>query len=364
MVGITINYPCVTIDLDKIKHNTAHIVNLCRQNHIEVAGVTKVFSANPRIVQTMVEGGIAYIADSRLKNLMKLSHFSLPKILLRLPMLSETKDVVQYADISLNSEIETLKALSKQSLLQKRNHKVILMIDLGDLREGIWNVNEIFTTIEAALPLKGIQIVGIGTNLTCYGGILPDEINLGRLMTYKQRIQDDYGLNLKMISGGNSSSLHLITNHKLPEGINQLRLGESILLGRETAFRTRIPDTYDDIFTLQCEIIELKQKPSIPFGKIGTDAFGEKPVFDNAGIRKRALCGIGRQDIGIRDMIPLDENISILGGSSDHLILDLTNSSIEYKVGSILNFKLTYGGVLRVFTSPYVNKVYKNSTTT
>lgn len=234
------------------------------------------------------------------------------------------------------------------------------MIDLGDLREGIIEETEIFHTIEEILNLKGVALVGIGTNLTCYGGVIPTEKNLSELVRLKEVIERKYELKIETVSGGNSSSLYLIEKGDIPAGINQLRLGESIVLGRETAFGTQIKGTYDDCFKLLAEVIEVKEKPSLPIGeKVGIDAFGKKPRFDDKGIRTRAICAIGRQDIDVEGLIPDEKTISILGASSDQLILDVTDCDRVYKVGDNVSFKLTYSGILSSMTSEYVTKMVK-----
>ncbi|MCT4687238.1 ornithine racemase Orr [Vallitalea sp.] len=351
-------YPRVEINLVKIRNNAKKLVEMCNENNIDVVGVTKVFCGKPKIVREMVKGGIRVIGDSRLENLKKLKRFKLPKLLLRLPMISEAEEVVQYADISLNSEIPTIRRLSKEAKKRNIRHKIILMVDLGDLREGIFDKEEIFETVEIMISLDNIDLIGIGTNLTCYGGVLPDKYNLQRLLTLKESIRRKYKLNLKVVSGGNSSSLHLIEEGDMPQGINQLRLGESIVLGRETAYGKKVENTFQDAITLQCEIIELQDKPSVPIGIIGMDAFGKVPFFNDKGIRRRAICAIGRQDVDPIHILPDDKRIEIIGSSSDHLILDVTDSNENYNVGSILRFSLKYGSVLSLFTSEYVKKIY------
>ncbi|NMB27103.1 MAG: alanine/ornithine racemase family PLP-dependent enzyme [Tissierellia bacterium] len=349
-------YPKIKIDLDKIEHNVKVIVNLCKRNNIEIAGVTKVFCANPEITQAYITGGIAYLADSRVENLIKLKDFNIPKIMLRLPMISEVEKVVEFSDISLNSSVETIKALSEKAIEKGKIHKIILMVDLGDLREGFYDEEELYNTVEEILKLRGIKLIGIGTNLTCYGGVIPDETNLGRLIKVGKIIEKKYNIKLEIISGGNSSNLYLLLKDKNIEGINNLRLGESLVLGRETSYGGKIDDTYDDAFQLITEIIEIKEKPSIPTGEVGMDAFGKVPTFIDKGIRKRIICAIGKQDIELDAIMPIDKGISILGASSDHLILDGTDSERNYKVGDKVSFKLTYAGILRAMTSEYVKK--------
>lgn len=353
------SYPRLEISIEKIKHNTETLVRMCHSSGIQVAGVTKAFCGNEIIADAMVAGGIDIIADSRIQNLKRLSNIKLPKLLLRLPMISQAGEIIGCADISLNSEIETIRALSREARLQNKTHQVILMFDLGDLREGIIDQNELYSVVDETLQLDGIRVAGIGTNLTCYGGVVPTEENLSRLVELKKDIEKHFVINLDIVSGGNSSSIPLVENKTMPEGVNQLRLGETIVLGREPAYGHHIKGTYDDGFKLITEIIEIKDKPSIPIGDITVDSFGNKPIFIDKGTRKRAICAIGKQDVFPELIIPDDRDIVILGASSDHLILDITECQKEYQVGGLVSFKLTYGGVLCCMTSPYVDKTFR-----
>jgi ornithine racemase len=350
-------YPRLEISLQKIRHNTETLVRMCRKSGIRVAGVTKAFCGNREVASAMVAGEIDALADSRLENLQRYKDFKLPKLLLRLPMISQASEVVEIADISLNSELETIKALSREAILQDRVHRVILMFDLGDLREGIIDPAELLRTAQETTKLAGIRLAGIGTNLTCLGGVIPTQENLSKLVSLKRSIEEHLNTPINIVSGGNSSSLHLLAEGGMPPEINHLRLGESILLGRETAYGRSIHGLYDDSFLLVLEIIEVKEKPSLPIGEIGMDSFGNKPVFVDKGIRIRAICAIGKQDIDPISMLPKDKDIHIEGASSDHLILDVTDSPRRYKVGSLVPFELTYGGILRSMSSAYVRKV-------
>jgi predicted amino acid racemase len=353
------NFPCVEIDLKKITHNTKVIIELCKQKDIHVVGVSKVFCAKKPVVQAMINGGIEIIGDSRLENLKKLELLNCRKMLLRIPMESSASEVVKYSDISLNSEIDTVKLLSKAAKRMNKIHHIILMVDLGDLREGV-SEEETIKVVKEIMSFPNIKLCGLGTNLTCYGGIIPDSTNLGRLLALKENISSLLGINLPIVSGGNSSSLHLVIDGSIPRGINQLRIGEAIVLGRETAYGNSIENTYRDAFVLKGEIIEMKSKPSVPKGKIGMDAFGQVPIFTDKGTIKRAIIAIGRQDIVPEGLTPGDKNLEILGASSDHLIVNLSNSAASYKVGDIVDFYMDYGCLLRTMTSPYVRTYYKN----
>lgn len=322
--------------------------------------VTKGYCADLEIYKILDESNIDYLADSRIQNLKKYEGTQKGRVLLRLPMNSEVDEVVKYTDISLNSEITTIRNLNEAAAKQDKIHKILLMIDLGDLREGIFfkNEDEIFKTVEEILKLKNIELFGLGVNLTCYGAVIPKNDNLSILVDIAHKIEKKYDIKLQMISGGNSSSIYLIGKNEIPEGINNLRVGEAFLLGGETAYSQALEGFYDDAFTIEAEIIELKEKQSVPIGETGVDAFGNKPVYEDRGIIKRAIIAVGRQDVDPDALHPIDSKIDILGASSDHLILELSKSDRAYKVGDTVNFKLSYSSLLRATTSSYVDRKY------
>lgn len=350
-------YPSLTVDIGKITHNTEIVANLCRNQGISVVGVAKACCGEPAIARAMCEGGVDCIGDSRIQNLARFKEAGIakPLCLLRLPMISEAAEVVRLADMSLVSEIDTAKALSKEAISAGRKHKVILMVDLGDLREGLLPQNILHYAKKFAL-LPGIELHGLGVNFACYGAIAPTTEKLDQLVELAAQIRQATGCALPVVSGGNSASLFLLPG--IPAGVNQLRIGEGILLGRETAYRQQISGTFTDVFMLHCEVIELQEKPSMPDGTVFvTDAFGNKPVFEDKGIRKRAILAIGRHDVIIEGLLPVDEGAQILGASSDHLLLDVTEVRRPLKVGSILKFELQYGALISGMMSPYITKV-------
>lgn len=349
-------YPRIEISKSKLMHNSKVMYDLFTPKRVTLMGVTKCFCAIPDAAQAMVDGGITMLADSRIRNLKKLQNIPVKKVLLRLPMHEELNEVVKYSDYSLNSELSTLKHLGEAAISMGKVHNVIIMVDLGDLREGVWADN-IDVFVSQAVKIDGIEIKGFGVNLSCFGGVIPDENNLGRLVEISEKMSSKYNLDIEIISGGNSSSVYLMNEGRFPSGINNLRLGEILLLGRETAYGRSVTNMHRDVFTLKGQIIELKDKPSVPIGNIGMDAFGNIPSYEDRGIIKRAILAMGRQDINPDGLFPIDSNIEVLGSSSDHTIIDVTNSNIEYQVGDIVDFHMDYGCILRACTSEYVEKV-------
>ncbi|NIA28667.1 MAG: alanine/ornithine racemase family PLP-dependent enzyme, partial [Actinobacteria bacterium] len=275
-------------------------------------------------------------------------------LLLRTP-LSQSESVVKYADISLNSEFSVIKELSKYAVKQDTTHKIILMVELGDLREGVMP-SDLENTVKKVIKLKGIKLAGIGTNLACFGGIKPNDEKMGYLSSLAKDIEKKFGLALEFVSGGNSANYDWFMLTKDVGRINNLRLGESIFLGCETLERTPIPKLFTDAFTLFTEVIESKIKPSLPYGDVCRNAFGNTPKFHDIGKIKRALLGVGLQDVLVSGLTPISD-IDILGASSDHLIVNAKHTDI--KVGDNIEFNLNYGALLSAMTSPYIIKIYK-----
>ncbi len=353
-------YPRLVIDLKKVKNNLDKITEMVKGSGCSLMIVTKGYCADMEIYKLLEGSNIDYLADSRIQNLRKYEGTKKERVLLRLPMMSEAEEVVAHADLSLNSEIETIRKLNEAAINQNKKHKILLMIDLGDLREGIFfkNEDEIYHAVEEILKLSNIELHGLGVNLTCYGAVIPKQDNLSILVETAAKIEKKFNIKLQMLSGGNSSSVYLIGKKELPEGINNLRVGEAFLLGDETAYSQMLEGFYDDAFTLEAEIIELKEKQSVPIGETGVDAFGNKPVYEDLGVIKRAIIAVGRQDVDPDNLHPIDSEISILGASSDHLILNMNNTDKKYKVGDVVKFKLSYSSLLRATTSSYVEKIY------
>lgn len=356
-------YPKLTFDLNKIKNNIDILGETLKKDNLSMMIVTKSFLADTKVTPVIdANPYVDYLADSRVRNLKRMENLSTPKVLLRVPQQSELEEMVKYVDISFQSEKETLKMTNEEAAKIGKVHKVVLMIDLGDLREGIFYMDKelIYKTIETILDADNLELFGMATNLTCYGAIIPKNDNLSILTDLVKEVEAKYDINIQMVSGGNSSSFYLIDKGEMPEGINNLRLGEAFILGNETAYSARIEGTYNDAVTLSAEIVELQTKPSLPIGEVGVDAFGEKPYYEDRGNIKRAILALGRQDADMDSMSPLDKKIEILGASSDHLIMDVTKSDKEYKVGDVITFTLGYGGLLSAATSEYVEKDYKH----
>jgi predicted amino acid racemase len=349
--------PYLVIDLDAVEHNAHTLVELCTAQGVEVTGVTKCVCGHPDVARAMLRGGISSLADSRLENIHQLRAAGVDAagMLLRLPALSAVDEVVETVETSLNSELAVLAGLSAAACSRGRVHDVLLMVELGDLREGI-PPNDLLAFAGETLKLPGIRLRGLGANLACFAGVVPTEANMQQLAGLADSVEQAFGITLERVSGINSSGLELLDAGGMPARINHARIGEAILLGRETIHRRPWPGTRQDAFVLHAEVLELKRKASVPHGECSEDAFGRRPVFADRGDVWRALLNVGREDIDVDGLTPLDERLAILGASSGYLVVDVTPMAKSLRVGDELAFALNYGALLAAMTSEYVKK--------
>lgn len=352
-----ISAPRLEIDLEKIGHNAGTLVDRLAQLGIAVTGVTKATLGSPEIARTFLEAGVSDLGDSRIENIeaMRKAHVPAQMSLIRSPMLSQAKRVVTSADVSFNSELEVVRQLSREARRLDRTHAVVLMVELGDLREGILPA-DVLAAVRVIISLPNIVFKGIGTNLACRSGVSPDETNMNVLSELAASIEATFNISIEIVSGGNSANLEWAFNAEKTGLINNLRLGESILLGRETLNRHPIDGLHTDAISLVAEVIESKLKPSKPTGTLAQSAFGENSTPIDRGDIIQSIFAIGVQDIDPSGLIPPD-GTEIVGCSSDHLIT--TSSTLDcVPIGMETRFQLDYGALIRAMTSPFVTKSF------
>jgi len=353
--------PRVEIDLDKIYHNARTLVERLARRGISVTGVTKATLGSVEVAATLLRAGVSGLGDSRIENIEAMRYGQIPAsmALIRSPMLSQAARVVKYADLSFNTEMKTIRSLSLEAQKAHRTHGVVLMVELGDLREGIMP-DDLIDIVRETLNLPSIVFKGIGTNLACRSGVSPDIENMALLSELADSIEAACGVIVDIVSGGNSANIQWALSGAEFGRINDLRLGESILLGRETLHRQPIDGLHTDAITLIAEVIESKVKPSQPSGKIAQSAFGEAAPATDRGSVTQTILAIGHQDT---DPYGLQSpaGIEVMGASSDHLILE--SDSCDLSVGAEVTFQLNYSALVRAMTSPFITKVVKPAST-
>ena len=347
--------PRLEIDLDKIHHNARTLVERLAQRGISVMGVTKAALGSPEIAAALLRAGVQALGDSRIENIEAMRRAGVPAsmTLIRSPMLSQADRVITHADVSFNTELDVISRLSSAARKASKTHGIVLMVELGDLREGIMP-GDLERTVRETLRFPNIALKGIGTNLACRCGVVPDAQKMAELSALADAIDSTFGPMLGIVSGGNSASLQWALSGADTGRINDLRLGESILLGRETLRRQPIDGLHTDAITLIAEVIELQVKPSQPWGEIAQAAFGEQPCIPGRGDVLQTILAIGRQDTDPRGLCP-PPGLEILGASSDHLVVDCGRRPLD--IGAEIAFQLNYSALVRAMTSPFVAKV-------
>ncbi|MCF8346545.1 MAG: alanine/ornithine racemase family PLP-dependent enzyme [Bacteroidales bacterium] len=353
----------IELDIKKLKDNYNYLNKLFKKHDIQFSVVTKLLCGNKLFLSELLKLDINQVCDSRVSNLrtIKAINPAIETIYIKPPAKRAVKSVVQYADISMNTEVKTIQLLSEEARRQGKKHKIIIMIELGELREGIMG-EDFMAFYEEVFKLENIEVVGIGTNLTCLYGVLPNHDKLIQLCLYEQLVEAKFSRHIPFVSGGSSVTIPLIFQKLLPKGINHFRVGETLFLGTDLYNNRTIEKMHSDVFKLFVEIIELSEKPQVPIGEMGQNVEGQTFEFDEIDPGKRsyrAIVDIGLLDVEEGHINPVDEDISVVGASSDMFVIDLGDNEKNYKVGDLLEFRMDYMGVLRTINSRYIDKRVK-----
>ncbi len=345
---------------NKLRQNYEYLDRLFEKHDIEWGIVSKLLCGNKDYLQELIDLGCKEIHDARISNLRSIKELdeSVQTVYIKPPARRILKSVVQYADVSFNTEFSTIKKLSDEAIRQEKTHKVIIMIEMGDLREGVMG-SELIDFFAKVFDLPNIKIAGIGTNLNCMYGVMPSEDKLIQLSLYKQLIEAKFDREIPYVSGGTSVVIPLLLKKRLPKGVNHFRIGETLYFGNDLFEQHVIDGMEGDVLKLYAEIIELTKKPKVPTGELGEDPQGEMTEINEEDYGKlsyRAILDIGLLDIDPEYIEPEDDKISVAGASSDMLIMDLGDSKYHYKVGDLISFRIKYMGALALLNSDYIGK--------
>lgn len=355
--------PRLLISLQAIGQNAAAVCALCRKHGISVAGVVKGSNGNVPVSRTLLDNGCAQLASSRLIQLETLRQ-QLPHaqtLLIRMPAPEEAARVVAACDVSLNTEERTLRALSDAAVAANTTHGVILMYELGDLREGVSSLEKLINLAKIAEALPGLHLVGIGGTLNDIYGVSPSEDNMGALVKAFHAAEQAVGRKLDILSGGSTTALPMLLQGKLPAEINHLRIGEAILTGRDLPdlWGVQVEGCTSNTMELEATVIESNAKPTRPWGVRSQNGFGEQPPLPpDRGVRHRVILDMGRVDVGEPGQLICPEGVTVIGASSDHLVLDVEDHPAALQPGDKLRFRLFYQGMLFAFQSEDVEKVF------
>ncbi|HKK59960.1 MAG TPA: alanine/ornithine racemase family PLP-dependent enzyme [Salinivirga sp.] len=350
----------IELDREKLHHNYQFLKRTFDKNNIEFGIVTKLLCGHNAYLKEVINLGVGQVCDSRISNLKKIKNIDseVETVYIKPPAKRSIKSIVAYADISLNTESYTIKLLSEEAQRQDKVHKIIIMIEMGDLREGVMR-EDFIDFYEKVFEMPNIEVVGIGTNLSCMSGVMPSPDKLIQLSLYEQLIEARFSRNVPYVSGGTSVTLPMLLQGMLPPGINHYRLGETLYLGNNLINDKPIKGMKQNALTLYAELIELTEKPIVPEGDLGENVDGQKAEIDPKDVGKtayRGLLDIGLLDIDPRHIEPFDADVEIAGASSDMIVIDLGSDQPRYKVGDLIRLRMTYMGALGVMNSNYIEK--------
>lgn len=346
---------------DKLKENYQFLDEIFTSRNIQWGVVSKLLCGNEIYLKEVIALGVKEIHDSRVSNLKTIKELApqVQTVYIKPPAKRSIERIVSYADVSFNTEKYTIQLLSEEAQKQNKVHKIIIMIEMGDLREGVMG-EELVEFYGDILSLPNIEIIGIGTNLNCLSGVMPNQDKLIQLSLYKQLIEAKFNIKIPWVSGGTSVAIPLILKNARPMAVNHFRIGEALFFGKDLFTGETIEGMHNDVFKLFTEIIEITEKPDTPTGELGENVAGNTFSTDEAedfgGTSLRAILDIGLLDMQPQYLEPEDSQISIIDASSDMLVIDISNSKTNYKVGDLISFKIKYMGALYLLNSDYIEK--------
>lgn len=351
----------LTLNRDKFKDNFNFLKRMFEENDVSWGVVSKLLCGNRLFLKELIDLGVEEIHDSRISNLAKIKEINpdIQTVYIKPVSKRNVSKMVKYADVSLNSELTTIQWISEESVKQNKIHKIIIMVETGDLREGVMG-DHLIDFYEGIFELPNIEVIGLGTNLNCLNGVMPSSDKLIQLSLYKQIIELKFNKKIPWVSAGTSVTIPLMLHKQLPKGINHFRVGETLYFGVDLFEEKVIEGMHGDVFQLYAEIIEMQQKPLLPTGVLAANPQGEIAEIDESlyGLSSyRAILDIGLLDVDPKYLIPEDGEFEILGASSDMIILNLGQNPKKYKVGDVIIFNLKYMGALGILNSSYVDKV-------
>ncbi|TVR39164.1 MAG: alanine/ornithine racemase family PLP-dependent enzyme [Cryomorphaceae bacterium] len=345
---------------DKLKHNYEFLQRLFHKRNIDWGVVSKILCGNELFIQELLKLGIREIHDSRVSNLKLIKKLNpqVQTVYIKPPARRSIPSIVRFADVSFNSELDTIRMLSAEAKKQNKTHKIIIMIEMGDLREGVLG-EELLDFYGEVFNLPHIEVSGIGTNLNCLHGVMPSQDKLIQLSLYKQLIEAKFNVKIPWVSGGTSVTVPLLLRNMRPMAVNHFRVGEVLFFGNNLFTNKFIKGMKTDVFKLYAEVIELTEKPMVPIGELGQNVAGHAFEVEEENIGKthfRAIVDIGLLDVQTEYLVPEDKHLVIAEASSDMLVLDLGKTRRNYKVGDLISFRLQYMAVLRLMNSDYIEK--------
>lgn len=352
------------LNMDRLRHNIRFLSRYCREHHLGITGIIKDPCADQKMISQMLDLGFENIGISRVPHAPRAKPvFPRRPIYIALPSIHELPAIVQCFGTSFNSELAVIQQLNQTAIAMNCPHSILLMVDTGDLREGVMP-DQVLDTVRKIHQIKprGIKFAGIGTNLGCCAGTVPDEYNLGIMAHLADQIESKLDIKVNTVSVGGSVLLKWMEHKRLPDRINNIRLGESVFLGTIPTINQVHPNLDTRVVTFRSDILEIKEKRVTPPQLCGKDALGCQPRFPRRGLRKRAILNFGICDTYPSGLTPLIPGMEIVSVNSNYTLADITDCPHRLKVGDFVDFTMNYQAFLQSFISPFTRIRYQEET--
>lgn len=328
----------INIHLSKIQYNALVLKKLLEDRKIQMIPVLKCAGGDVQIAKLFEKIGFYLVAESRL-NLIEANTTDLDYMMIKGSTPIEVPKLVQNTTLSIQTDLNVIRAINEEAKKRHKPHSILLMVDWKDGREGILTY-ETIDYLKEIMKLDHIYLKGLSFNFMCYRPLPPTEEDISYIEHFIHNIHKETGLSFPIISGGNSSMLTLAMYYDLG-CINELRIGEALFRGYETAQQQRLPFLYTDTIEIVGQIAEIKPRLNL----------------STHHAYMQALVDIGNLDTEISDLTPRDEKLKIVGSTSDLLLLDL-GDTYSYQVGDTVTFNMGYGAIAQSMHSKQLNKIY------
>lgn len=344
----------------RFQQNLNQLWKWSAEHNLDVCVVSKLIGIDPVLTPLILSSPFSSIGLSELSDLAQLQLLAefqeknFTRICLKLVSPQEMERLVSVCEVSVQTTLSSLVELERICAQKKKQHGILLLVEFGDLREGV-PAEELKGLLDFIRSCENLNLYAVGTNLSCFHGVEPDEKNMKKFLSLVESVED--GELVTRISSGSSSHYQLVGAGKLPSRLNHLRIGELLFLGNETLEYSTVDGFHDSVFELEVQVLECFQRPLSPYnGKIGKSAFKQDFLQANeiSGKPWQLVVDLGRKHCDPSDL-QVSKTYSMMGSSSEYLVL---RSATQSKPGDWLKFSLNYKGWMRLLQSR-IERVYE-----
>jgi predicted amino acid racemase len=346
------------INLSKLKHNIRWVQNLCVENRVQLVGVVKGCNALSPIIEAFEEMGVQRLGMSRMEDAAKTFHLLAQRpYFISIPSLQQVEGIVESFQVSLHSELKTIEALAEVARRRRRSHGILVMVDSGDLREGVLprDVNDLVRCILNRED-RYVKFLGLGANLGCRCIPSPTEEDIDYFGEIAAFVKRSMNVSMDIVSIGGSVVIPWMENQSLPNEINQVRIGESILLGNIPPGAQRHDPLSNEVFILRAAVVEVKEKPFKTLDK--RSPFSNRKNHDGGSVgRIQALLDVGFLDTDPLGLTPRDHPLKLIAATSDYTLADATACDPRLQPGEVIDFSMNYQALVRMLHAPHLTIV-------